>query len=264
VQGTVDTLFTLDEAIANYELLRDAGVPVSMLWYCGGHGVCLTEEGDRNRVTAAAIAWLDRYVADDTSVDTGPAFELIDQHGTAMSADGFDVGSGGALRGTGSGTLALEAEGGSGPAIVDPSKGLLGTFIGQITPAPATNSVDVAVTAGDTESVAVGPPEVTLTYHGTPGDGTRPARVFAQLVDPAAGLVIGNQITPIEVVLDGGQHTTTVALEAIAHTVAARSSITLQLVASTVAYIQPQFGGTITFDRIDVSVPVSADLTVVG
>ena len=32
MQGTVDTLFTLDEGVDNYRILRDDGVPVSMLW----------------------------------------------------------------------------------------------------------------------------------------------------------------------------------------------------------------------------------------
>ena len=41
-QGTADTLFTLKEAIRNYASLRSRGVPTKMLWFCGGHGVCLT------------------------------------------------------------------------------------------------------------------------------------------------------------------------------------------------------------------------------
>ena len=72
----------------------------------------------------------------------------------------------------------------------------------------------------------------------------------------------GRPSTPVEVVLDGRAHTTTVSLEAIAQTVRPGSSITLQLVATTVAYSQPQFGGSITFDSIDVSLPVSSDLAI--
>ena len=45
VQGTVDTLFTLDEAVTNYRLLRQQNVPTAMLWFCGGHGTCLTGDG---------------------------------------------------------------------------------------------------------------------------------------------------------------------------------------------------------------------------
>ena len=45
LQGTVDDLFTLDEGIANYGALRRQGTTVSMAWFCGGHGVCLTDPG---------------------------------------------------------------------------------------------------------------------------------------------------------------------------------------------------------------------------
>src|SRR5919201_3063576 len=36
VEGTADTLFTLHEAIANYDVLRADGVPTKMVWFCGG------------------------------------------------------------------------------------------------------------------------------------------------------------------------------------------------------------------------------------
>ena len=45
VEGTADTLFTLHEAIENYAILRGNGVPTKMVWFCGGHGVCLTGSG---------------------------------------------------------------------------------------------------------------------------------------------------------------------------------------------------------------------------
>ena len=43
---------------------------------------------------------------------------------------------------------------------------------------------------------------VRLTYRGQVS-GRRPARVFAQLVDGRTGRVVGNQITPIALRLDG-------------------------------------------------------------
>jgi ABC-2 type transport system ATP-binding protein len=72
-QGTIDTLFTLDEAVANYRILKDRGVPTAMLWMCSGHGVCLTEAGDEQLAGSAALAWLNRYVKGDTSVSVGPS-----------------------------------------------------------------------------------------------------------------------------------------------------------------------------------------------
>src|SRR3712207_5879925 len=58
VQGTVDTLFTLDEAITNYGIARATGVPVKMVWFCGGHGACMTGSGEAGHVERAVVAWL--------------------------------------------------------------------------------------------------------------------------------------------------------------------------------------------------------------
>ena len=62
IQGTVDTLFTLDEAVTNYGMLRKNGVPTAMLWFCGGHGVCLTKADATARRTAATNLWLRRWL----------------------------------------------------------------------------------------------------------------------------------------------------------------------------------------------------------
>jgi ABC-2 type transport system ATP-binding protein len=94
IQGTVDTLFTLDEAIENYRILRRNSVPVKMLWFCGGHGACLTNAGDRAATTRATIAWLDRHVKRDASVGTGPRMEWLDQDGASWSADDYPLASG--------------------------------------------------------------------------------------------------------------------------------------------------------------------------
>jgi ABC-2 type transport system ATP-binding protein len=97
-----------------------------------------------------------------------------------------------------------------------------------------------------------------LSYSGSNGTDGRPTRVFAQLVDASTSLVIGNQITPIAVVLDGAKHQVRVPLEVIAFAAKPGATITLQIVASTVAYAAPQFGGRISFDSIDLSLPVVA------
>ena len=69
-------------------------------------------------------------------------------------------------------------------------------------------------------------PELTITYSGTTPDGVQPTRVFAQLVDDETGLVLGNQVTPIDVVLDGATHTATVPLEMVAHFMVAGTTLT--------------------------------------
>jgi ABC-2 type transport system ATP-binding protein len=260
VQGTVDTLFTLDEGIANYQAVRANGVPVSMLWFCGGHGLCLTHQGDPNAVENAAIAWLNRWVKRDTSVDTGPAVDVIDQNGVRYAASQYPLPTSSSLTALGSGTLPLVASGGSGPATVPPgSPGAanpIASAVAAILPARATTAVDVAIPPPSRTALVVGAPVVTLTYRGTTPPGTAPTRVFAQVVDDATGQAVGNQVTPVVVDLDGRPHTMSVSLEAISESVAPGHSLTLQLVPTTVAYATPRLGGSITFTKIAVSLPV--------
>ena len=260
VQGTVDNLFTLDEGIENYRILRDNGVPTAMMWFCGGHGLCLTDPGSPTRIQTALINWLDRYVKKDTTVNTGALFDFIDQNGTRYTTDDYPVATGAPVTASGRGILRLIADGGSGP--VHPAanvKDILAGIAGGITPARATNAVEMAVTF-DKAAVVVGAPELKLTYHGTVVSGVNPTRVFAQLVDESSGIVIGNQITPIKVTLDGQDHSVTVPLEAIAFTGKAGAHVILQIVATTTAYVQPRLNGTVSFNAIHLSLPTAADL----
>jgi ABC-2 type transport system ATP-binding protein len=264
IQGTVDGLFTLDEAVSNYALLKAAGTPVSMLWYCGGHGVCLTNAGDPGLLGATATNWLDRYVKRDTSAAALNGFEFVDQHGAAFTTGAYPAAAGNPVTAAGSGTLSLVATGGSGPSTATPTdKGLVSSISLGITPAKAANAVNVAIPAPAAQVVVVGAPKLTISYSGTASAGDRPTVVFAQLVDTASGLVLGNQITPIPVVLDGQPHTAAVDLELIAHTMAPGTALTLQLVATTVVYSQPRLGGKINFSAIGISLPVITGVTAV-
>lgn len=263
IQGTVDTLFPLEEGIANYESLRARGVPTAMLWFCGGHGICLTEPGPSSAVRRATMAWLARYLKRERSVQTGPGFSFVDQNGATYTAPSYPVPLGAPLVGTGHGTLTLVAQGGSGPAHVPASTagaGLLGAVAGAVTPARATHAVNVPVSAGGRHAVVVGAPRLTLTYRGRAPAGSRPERVFAQVVDDATGKVLGNQVTPVPVHLNGRVHTVSLPLEVVAFTATPGARLTLQLVATTVAYAVPRLGGTVAFSRITVSLPVAAHL----
>jgi ABC-2 type transport system ATP-binding protein len=261
IQGTVDNLFTLDEGITNYRILRDRGIPTAMLWFCGGHGVCLTNPGDGTRVGRAVMAWLQRYLKKDTAAITGARFDMVDQNGRRYTADDYPLPAGTPVGATGNGTLHYVADGGSGPAHpAADNKDVLASVAAGITPAKATNAVNVTVTFA-TPVVVVGAPKLQLSYTGTAPAGVRPTRVFAQLVDDATGIVLGNQITPIQVTLDGKRHQASVALEDIAYTAPAGAHVTLQMVATTTAYAEPRLGGTITFDSIAVSLPVATGLT---
>ena len=196
----------------------------------------------------------------DTSADTGPGFSFVDQNGTTYSAPSYPVAPGTPVTASGSGTLPLVATGGSGPVASVPSGQELGSLVEPITPAPATNAVDVPVTFAKSV-VIVGAPRLVLTYSGTVSAGARPTRVFAQLVDKATGTVLGNQVTPIAVTLDGSTHVVTVPLEIVAYTATPSSDVEVQLVATTVAYAQPRVGGSVRFASVRLALPTAATLT---
>jgi ABC-2 type transport system ATP-binding protein len=263
IQGTVDTLFTLDEGVTNYRALRDRGVPTAMVWFCGGHGICLTDPGDPERVSKSGIAWLNRYVKNDPSVDTGARVDIVDQDGTAFHADDYPFTAGTPVTADGTGTLSLTADGGAGPvpAAKASGAGLLGGIATVITPAQAANAVNVPIPTPTTSTNIVGAPQLKFTYTGTPGTGDKPTRVFAQIVDEATGLTVGNQVTPIDVTLDGQAHDVTTPLEIVSYTTHTDTHLTLQLVATTVSYGTPQLGGSVDFSAVHLELPAVTNLS---
>src|SRR3954466_4205360 len=232
VEGTADTLFTLHEAIENYAILRNNRVPTKMVWFCGGHGVCLTGSGPAGHVESVVVAWLKRYLAGDASVDTGPRFEWLADDAKWRSGDDYPLPEGAPVTASGAGTLAL-----------NPADAVSGT---PLAAGRATNAVNVPVDGSGKQ--IVGEPALTLTYSGT-GAGTH---VFAQLVDEARNVVVGNQATPIPVTLDGQAHTITRPLEAIA---SAGGRYTLQLIGGSMVYGPVRGTANITFAKVGLSLP---------
>jgi ABC-2 type transport system ATP-binding protein len=265
LQGTVDDLFTLDEGIANYEALKKQGATVSMAWFCGGHGVCLTNPGSAVAVGPLSLAWMEHYVAEQTSVKVLKGFTFVDQNGTSYEASKYPLPKGAPIVSAGSGTLVLAATGGSGPPTLpvnSQAANAVDVVAYSVTPAPAANSVNITVPL-TRDAVLVGAPTLSFTYSGNDPSGERPTRVFAQLVDRATGIVVNNQITPIPVTLDGRTHSLTIPMETIGYTATSGTSLELQLVATTVAYITPRLGGSVTFSHVKVSLPTVHGLRVV-
>jgi ABC-2 type transport system ATP-binding protein len=253
MQGTVDTLFTLQEAVDNYGLLKPDGVPLKMLWFCGGHGACLTDPGDLGLIERDELAWLARYLKRDASVNTGPGFEWVDQNGQQYQAPSWPLVDGPPLTGDGSGTLPLVNGGGSGPAVYHGSSPT-GVIAAPFAATKATNAVDVTIPASGFAPI-VGAPQLTFTYTGVGTATTTATKVFAQVVDDATGVVLGNQITPIPVTLDGQPHTVSQPLEIVSATAKAGETFTLQLVAFSTAYNVQRSGGAIDFSHVHVELP---------
>jgi ABC-2 type transport system ATP-binding protein len=259
-QGTIDTLFPLEEAVTNYSILRADGVPTAMLWMCSGHGVCLTNPGDQNLAGEDTIAWLNRYVKNDTNTRLGAPFEYVDQNGVEYTAEEYPPPAAPPIVANGSGTLTLVDGGGSGPAHATGTVGVLGGAALPITPSKASHALNIAIVAPSAANI-VGAPVLKIQYAGSAPAGVRPTRVFAQLVDDATGIVVGNQITPIDVTLDGKTHTATVPLEIVAFTSKPGAHLTLQLVATTIAYAKPRLGGRIDFTAVNIALPTVTGVT---
>lgn len=247
VHGTVDNLFSLAEADATAQTLLANQVATKVIWFCGGHGVCannLFDLSDGVLIRQRTIEWLDRYVKEDTGVDTGPEFEWVDQRGQWYSSANYPVTKGASLEAAidGARTLPLIPYlGGSGVPFVPYALG-------------AANAVNVRVPASTATSYLVGAPSLTMTYTGT---GTA-SHVYAQLVDDTTGMVLGSIVTPVPVTLDGATHELTIDLEPVSHTLRPGQTVTLQLVSSAGLYqtILPSTG-TLTISSLQVSVPTA-------
>lgn len=244
IQGTVDTLFTLDEATRNYNLIKSTGTEVKMLQFCGGHGLCSSGVAGPDRITGAVLDWFSKHL-DGNDVSTGPGFEFIDQLGTTRAAEGYPAPVG-ALTGSGKGTMLLS------PAAVSG---------GVIAAAWAPVAVNAPVTAPATAAQVFGAPQLTLTYRGT--SRTQNTHVYAQIIDKSrSSLVAGNQVTPVPLILDGTERTITVPLEEISYLVTPQSKLVLQVTPSSSVYTSPKVTALTSFTA-SVSLPVIGSYPVV-
>jgi hypothetical protein len=99
----------------------------------------------------------------------------------------------------------------------------------------------------------LGAPQLRLHYRGQAPKAN--ARVLAQIVDESTGKVLGNQITPIPVNLDGRSHAVDLPLETMTATATARSHFELQLVAQSTLYNTHPLGGSVSFSDVRISLP---------
>lgn len=257
-QGTIDVLFTLQQAIQNAEALKP-GVPAQMIWSCVGHGVCLTPDTTGTRNLDAALNWLDKYVK-GAVVPDAPNFQYTDQKGAWFQSDYLPT-SGSqffgsdftAVSGAAGGTLGLvPIIGGSGPAPQASIPYSLGLA------SKASNAINVKV---DTTGLAqtVGAPTLSFDYQGL---GTS-RFVYAQLVDNDTGLVVGNLVTPVPVTLDGRNRTATINMENIVYTVDDPNvdNLTLQITSSATAYENFTAFGVINISNIGLTLQTPATIT---
>ena len=245
-QSTSDTLFTLNEAIENYKAVRANKVPVKMVWFCGSltaedvaHGQCNSDAGpDESVVVNQTLRWMDRWLKRDRSVDTGQRFEWVSQDGVLHAARDYPLPAGPPLAASGAGTL---------PLVPGSASGAL------ITAGPGTNAVNVPLPAVTGPTQLVGEPTLALDYSGTAPDPD--ARVYAQIVDTKANVVVGPVVTPVPLNLDGEDHHLELPIEGIALTATPQSAYALQITDGSTVYFAQRQAGVVNFSSIGISVP---------
>ena len=242
--GTIDTLFTLEEATENFRVLRSNKVPARMLWFCGGHGTCRTSRGPQFYWERAVLQWLDTYVKGDGAAASEPRFEWIDQQGDWHQASDYPLAGAGSLTATGSRTLQLVA-------------GDAGSSGSATSATPAASGVDLPIPAPDSGASLVGAPTLELTYRA---QGSTPtARAYAQIVDEDRDIVIGGQVTPLPLELDYQEHTLRVNLETLAYTLSPSSSLRLEIAPASNVYGSQRSNGRVELKRIALTLPLGKD-----
>ena len=264
IQGTVDVLFPLQQALINADTLGAAPEDIKMIWFCGGHGECLTLtpeqlEDQDERLLDNTLDWLDRALMDE-DVDI-PTFQFVDQNGQWYTSDllptnaGFYTGSTPITTQGGGGLLGIvPLIGGSGPQSEAAFPYSLGLG------SEARNAINIPLDDATPGTTVVGAPQLTMTYSGI---GTS-RHVYAQIVDKETGLVVGNIVTPIPVTLDGHTHTQTYSMEDIAWTydnsVPNGADLELQIVSSATPYLNFTQYGFINVSDVSVSLPTPGPL----
>jgi len=249
-QGTVDTLFGLSEAVANYRTLRGRGVPVKMLWHCGGHGACTTSTGEAGHLRRAGLTWFDRYLKKNTATDTGPGFEWLADDGVWRAGNGYPLPDAGTVEAAGANFKSL------GVSIADSTASGRDGFAA--TPAP--NAVTVGFSSPPSGSDILGPPKLRITYKG---NALSPRTfLFAQIVDAKANRVVGSQVTPLPVILDDRVRTLERDLEPVALHAGSDEQYRVQITPGTGVYGKQGSVGGVILQKVDASLPlVTAGVT---
>jgi ABC-2 type transport system ATP-binding protein len=262
IQGQSDTLFNLNDALANYTALRENGAPVKMIWANGGHGYT-DAPGERSWtdptkdvLAARVLAWYDRFLRRDRTVAVGPRFEYFrdwvpyDVAGSASaayaSAPHFPVGTRQTLYLSGTSSLvssAADVQAGTA-TFVNPPAGAPLSYSetsnfqqSNFSDVPATDapgtfaSFTSAAFASDTDVVGVPVAKVRLT------SAIGLATVFAKVYDVAPDgttTLVRRLVAPVRAT--DLRRPVTITLAGFAHRFASGHALRLVLASTDAAY----------------------------
>ncbi|WP_369169500.1 CocE/NonD family hydrolase [Streptomyces sp. R28] len=274
MQGQSDSLFPLGQADAAAKAIRANGAPVDVDWIAGGHDGGDMETG---RIQARVQSWFDRYLKDDKSADTGPAFRVT-RTGGVDSTDGQATlrgASADSYPGLASGRESVSLTGaeqsfanpaGASPPAVSALPGLGGSGgLAQLSSLGIGVSLDFPGQFARFESAPVrddlritGSPTATVHVKSTSED----AVLFAKVYDVGPGgtqQVLPSQlVTPLRVEDTKAGKDVTITLPAIDHDIDSGHRLRLVLSSTDLGYASPLAPATYTVSlKGDLSVPTA-------
>ncbi|MFF6977677.1 alpha/beta fold hydrolase [Streptomyces sp. NPDC008343] len=274
MQGQSDSLFTLGQADRAAKAIRANGAPVDVDWISGGH-----DGGDMetSRIQGRVQSWFDRYLKDDKSADTGPAFRVT-RTGGVDSTDGQAMlrgASADTYPGLESGRKSIALTGreqsfanpaGANPPAVSALPGLGGSGgLAQLSSLGVGVSLDFPGQFAAFESAPVndnlhitGSPTATVHVRSTSEDAVLFGKVYDVGPDGTQQVLPSQLVTPLRVEGAKSGKDVTVTLPAIDHDIEKGHSLRLVLSSTDLGYASPASPATYTVSlKGDLSVPTA-------
>lgn len=228
IQGFPDTLFDVNQAVANYEQIKANGAPVKLWLYDGGHALPGTSVPNTQgaNISATVVNWMNRWLKGDTNVDTGAEVQYW-LGGAWNSAPSWPVGT----------------------AQTRHVFGIPALMQGPVTGGPAA-SYTQAIANGPLRSA--GPAHIAFSVSGTALE----ARLFLSLgIQDAAGVVtkLDGQTQPVQATFGLGQSARVETdLIAVAANVPAGSRLVLLVGTSDPLFDAERLPGLVNVVNMDV------------
>jgi len=279
MQGEDDTLFNIDEAVANYRLFKSEGDPVKLVIQSWGHSDSTPAPGeisytstDQGYETQLMLDWFDRYLKNE-KVSTGPAVEYFrpwvkyNPDGSAEKAYGtaasWPVGSDQDFYLSSDQALVTDpgAVSSGSQTFVNPPDGQPGSYsetsgvqdtspFSSVPPTDPTGtyaSFETPVLAKTVDSVGI--PQLTFDLEATDASSVNPlaeATIYAKIYDvsPSGSVTLVNRVVSPSRFTSNGK--VTVTLPAVVHQYPAGDRIELVIAATDQAYFGARVADTLT------------------
>ncbi|MFF4268988.1 CocE/NonD family hydrolase [Streptomyces sp. NPDC001536] len=273
IQGQTDSLFPLNQADAAEKAIKANGAPVDVDWIAGGH-----DGGDMetSRVQSRVRSWFDRYLKDEKTTDTGPAFRVT-RTGGVDSTDGaaqLRGASDDTYPGLESGRKSIALTGreqdfanpaGANPPAVSALPGLGGSGLSQLSSLGVGVSLDFPGQYARFDSKPVtddlritGAPTATVHVKSTTDDAVLFAKVYDVSANGTQQVLPSQLVTPLRVEGAKSGKDVTITLPAIDHRIEQGHRLRLVLASTDLGYASPAAPATYTVSlKGDLDVPTA-------